>query len=303
MQDSLQLIADSLQLINDSIEQAEAQQWMDSMAPIQAEFQRQHATNTKPDDNVIATVFTILTVVVVFGSFLFYNVINNRYWDRGIFPPFMLNRKINRYEAVVCLAVNIIRLDKDMYFEKRSYLQRYMSQYHSEVEGSVMDSFQSALSAPVSTKSIAYWLNKHIDLEKKKQLLDFLFNLATLDGQIGPKEQAELREFCKQTELSENSLEQLVEKQRRERGERLYEEQQRASKRTTYTSVSLKEKHMATLELTGTLTEDELKKAYRRLAKAYHPDVAVADNEAELAALQQRFLAIQEAYEYLNDLV
>src|SRR5256885_11714549 len=42
-------------------------------------------------------------------------------------------------------------------------------------------------------------------------------------------------------------------------------------------------------------TEDELKKAYRRLAKQYHPD---ANKEQGAEA---RFIEINEAYEVLND--
>ena len=43
-------------------------------------------------------------------------------------------------------------------------------------------------------------------------------------------------------------------------------------------------------------TEDEIKKAYRKLARKYHPDVA-----KDKAAGERRFKEINEAYEVLGD--
>lgn len=43
-------------------------------------------------------------------------------------------------------------------------------------------------------------------------------------------------------------------------------------------------------------TEEEIKSAYRRLARQYHPDVNPGDSSAE-----ERFKAIAEAYEVLGD--
>lgn len=54
--------------------------------------------------------------------------------------------------------------------------------------------------------------------------------------------------------------------------------------------------YYATLGLTKTATEDELKKAYRKLAQKYHPDKNQGDNLAE-----EKFKDIQEAYQVLSD--
>ena len=50
------------------------------------------------------------------------------------------------------------------------------------------------------------------------------------------------------------------------------------------------------LEVERTATSDELKKAYRRLARQYHPDANPGD-----AASEARFKEVSQAYEILSD--
>src|SRR3954449_8897018 len=51
-----------------------------------------------------------------------------------------------------------------------------------------------------------------------------------------------------------------------------------------------------TLGVSKTATEDEIRSAFRKLARKYHPDVAKDKKEAE-----EKFKQINEAYEVLSD--
>ena len=57
-----------------------------------------------------------------------------------------------------------------------------------------------------------------------------------------------------------------------------------------------RKEYYAILEVSGTATEEELRKAYRRLALQYHPDKNRGDRNAE-----ERFKEISEAYAVLMD--
>ncbi|MGV8135963.1 MAG: DnaJ domain-containing protein [Mangrovibacterium sp.] len=60
-----------------------------------------------------------------------------------------------------------------------------------------------------------------------------------------------------------------------------------------------KKDHYGTLELSANATEEEIKMAYRRLAKIHHPDKRVPADSGEPAS--DMFIAITEAYEILSD--
>ncbi len=57
----------------------------------------------------------------------------------------------------------------------------------------------------------------------------------------------------------------------------------------------MKEHYLRVLNLPATASEREIKRAYRRLAKRYHPDCSPDP------AAHDRFIEVTEAYQYLTD--
>ena len=60
--------------------------------------------------------------------------------------------------------------------------------------------------------------------------------------------------------------------------------------------MAAKRDYYEVLGVSKTATEEEIKKAYRKLAKQYHPDLNPDDKEAEA-----KFKEVNEAYEVLSD--
>ena len=56
-----------------------------------------------------------------------------------------------------------------------------------------------------------------------------------------------------------------------------------------------------TLGVSKTASADELKSAYRRLAKQYHPDLYAGKPEAEKKDAEEKFKEINHAYSVLSD--
>jgi DnaJ like chaperone protein len=248
-------------------------------------------------------IFTIALVVLLAGCFFFMSWISSRYWERGIYPPFLRFRRINYYEAVINLSVNVIRCDLDNLSEKRSRLRQFVSIKFPDISGGITTSYRSAEKAPVSTQSISVWLKKHLHSDKEKtELLEFLFALAVTDGTLGKREHAILLAFAQHIGLDTAILNRLVETQRRDRAERLFDEQQRnrENRAPTYKATA-SEKARIVLGLPPGFTQEELKKAYRSLVKQFHPDKQVEVPEEEKLRMAERFIDVQEAYEQLTE--
>lgn len=68
----------------------------------------------------------------------------------------------------------------------------------------------------------------------------------------------------------------------------------------TNNNSSEKSLYLNKLGLSGNPSKDEIKKAFRRLAKEYHPDKLAGVNETIKKIAEEKFREIREAYDYLT---
>ena len=61
------------------------------------------------------------------------------------------------------------------------------------------------------------------------------------------------------------------------------------------------EDHYKTLEIPRSASAEEIQKAYRKLARKFHPDLHADKSDAEKKRAKQKFQKIQTAYDVLND--
>ena len=54
------------------------------------------------------------------------------------------------------------------------------------------------------------------------------------------------------------------------------------------------------LEIISSATDDEVKKAYRTMAKKYHPDKLRSKDPALIKGAKEKFQNVQEAYEVIQ---
>jgi len=55
------------------------------------------------------------------------------------------------------------------------------------------------------------------------------------------------------------------------------------------------------LEIERTATDQEVKKAYRDMAKKYHPDRVITEDEAIRKGAEEKFKQVQLAYERIQE--
>jgi DnaJ like chaperone protein len=110
------------------------------------------------------------------------------------------------------------------------------------------------------------------------QLVHFLFGIAGADGRVSPAEYNKLREIAGYLKLGKRDFESI---------EAMFVK----SADTAYTI----------LEIERTATDQEVKKAYRDMAKKYHPDRVITEDEAIRKGAEEKFKQVQLAYERIQE--
>ncbi len=173
----------------------------------------------------------------------------------------------------------VIKADGQVSQRELDYVRQYfLSTYGKEKANAIFRTFNDVIKKrEVSAQRICQYLNQRTRYEVRLQLVHFLFGIAQADGQVSAAEIAKLKELASFLRIGKVDFESIM-----------------------AMFVKSADKAYKILEIQKTATDDEVKKAYRNMAKKYHPDKVITENEAIKKGAEEKFKEVQKAYETIQ---
>lgn len=142
-------------------------------------------------------------------------------------------------------------------------------------------------------------LNLYYDYKKRLVIVDMLYGVASFNGGITPDEWRLLGTMMDMLHITPSDQEMLRQHYHNRIGSTRFN-----TTDTINTSENSMNRCYATLGLRKGASIDEVKSAYRKLAKQYHPDRLAGENDQEkVSEYTRRFREINEAYEELIEVL
>jgi len=173
----------------------------------------------------------------------------------------------------------VIKADGKVSQSEMDYVQRYfVSTYGKEKANAIFRTFNEVIKKrEVSVVQICNFMNQRTSIEVRLQLIHFLFSIAQADGTVSNAEVLKIEEIAGYLRIRSNDLESVK-------------------------AMFIKSADNAykILEIDKSATNDDVKKAYRTMAKKYHPDRVNTENEAIKKGAEEKFKEVQKAYEIIQ---
>jgi len=138
---------------------------------------------------------------------------------------------------------------------------------------------KNLLEQPINETEVAMQINQYMNYSAKLQLVKLLFDIAYADGEVHSTELDMIKRISDIFRLSYQDFD---------------------SMKAPYTKTTDVNWAYKALEIEPTATDEEIKKAYRRMAMKYHPDKVHTLGEDVKKSATEKFRAINEAYESLK---
>lgn len=138
---------------------------------------------------------------------------------------------------------------------------------------------QQILRQDIPVEQVTYQVRQRMTAPARRELLHMLFNIAYADGACNGEEQTLLEKIAAQIGVS------------------------RADTDSIKAMFGIKQNPdwaYQVLEITVDATDDEVKKAYRKMAMKYHPDRVGALGEEVAKSAAEKFRKVHEAYEQIK---
>ena len=173
----------------------------------------------------------------------------------------------------------VIKSDGSVSQQELDYVRQYfVATYGKEKANAIFRTFNEINKKhEISAQRICTYLNQRTRYEVRLQLLHFLFGIAQADGAIRTPEINKIQEISGYLRVALRDFD-SIKAMFIKTGDNAYK----------------------ILEIDKTATNDEIKKAYRTMAKKYHPDRVNTEDEAIKKGAEEKFKEVQKAYEHIQ---
>lgn len=180
---------------------------------------------------------------------------------------------------LLSLASLVIKADGNVSQSELDYVRQYFVQsYGRERANATFKVFNEVIKKrEISAANICGLLRQRTRYESRLQILHFLFSIANADGHVSEPEVQEINRIAGFLGVNYRDFESIK--------AMFFKNPDSAYK---------------ILEIERTVTDAEVKKAYREMAKKYHPDKLQHMDEVYQKGAEEKFRKVQEAYEQLQ---
>jgi len=188
---------------------------------------------------------------------------------------------------LLSLASLIIKADGKVNQAELDYVRLYfVRSYGKERSNATFKVFNEVIKKrEINAFRIATYISQHTRYESRLQILHFLFGIAKSDGHITANEEQKIREIAGYFRIHNSDFQSIR--------AMFYSSGGGGSQGQVNNAYKI-------LDIEKTATDSEIKKAYRSMAKKYHPDKLQHLPEHLIKGAEEKFRAVQEAYDQLQ---
>lgn len=180
--------------------------------------------------------------------------------------------------SLLILASVVIKADGHQDQRELDFVrQQFVSMYGQERANKAFRLFKGINQQQIPVRQVCLQIQQMMDHASRLQLLHFLFGIARADGMVTDIEVDQIHTIAGYLGISSRDFESIK--------AMFYDSSDNAYK---------------ILEITKEATVDEIKAAYRKMAKKYHPDRVIHLGEAHQKGAVEKFRQVQGAYEKLQ---
>lgn len=182
--------------------------------------------------------------------------------------------------SLLVLIACIVKADGVRKASELETVRRILVQAFGAAEADdAMEILERILPQNIDESQVAWQISRNTNYSTKLELLHMLFQVAYADGEVCQAEMAALERISAIFGISPVDFNAI---------------------RAPYTKAKDSDWAYKALGIEHTATDEEIKKAYRRMAMKYHPDKLTGLGEDVKKAGADKFRSVQEAYEFLK---